>query len=497
MNVVSSFQRDLETTGAAGLALLVLFAGVVTNRYRFDAFPLRPHPEHFATALAVGVLAWLVLRRGVRIRVQRADILLIAYLGLALLSSFLFPPDPRASVQYWLRMVAAVLVYFLVRWLISGPAQLPAVRLGVKALLIFGVLEASWGIASWFLYPLGLNLGIDQYPLSVRGPNGILCNFSLTMYGTLYEPNVFGSVLTTVILVAAVLFGSNEFHAWRRRLGVAIAIMLVALALNASRASLASLAIGIVLIVLWLPGMTLWEKLKWTLAAAMLVASVSVPSLELSRVLMRLPTAPGLADRAPCEQWIAQGMPRGVEPGDPEIDPSTGPESSSTAVNRLLEGQTLTARWITYAKAWEGFVQRPILGNGADSFGQTYTTTAHTPGWISNMFLMSLYDTGLVGTLVLVGWLTWYAWQVMRGWQRLPAGRWRTMGLALGFGLVGLGITFQATTMLWFGFIWWYLALLQAGVLPVPIETSVDAALSRTSTTVDFYAGTSADQAVR
>lgn len=463
MRIVTSVWRDVETMGAAGFALALLFLGVVVNRYRFDFVPLRPQAEHFAIALALFVLAILLVRKRARPVIQARDFLLGAYLALALASSILFPLAPRESVQYWLRMVLSVAVYFLARWLLTATDARAAFRLAVKGLLIFGVLEAGFGIIGWFLYPFGVNLGVDEYPLGIRGPGGIVCNFSLTMYGTLWEPNAYGGALMTVILIGATLFVSNEFAAWRKALGGALAVMLIALALNASRAPALTLVFGLMLIVLFAQGMSRWAKLKWSIAALAIIVVVSVPSLEITRVLMQMPSAPGLAARAPCAEWIAQGMPMTAPPDDPEYSQPTGPGSDIGMVNRFMEGQTLTSRWVSYRRAWEAFLQRPWLGNGADAFGQSFTTTAHTRGWISNMFLMSLHDTGIVGTLLLSAWLLWFAWYIFDRWRRARASARRVLVFALGVGLIALLVTYQTTTMLWFGLVWWYLAMLEQG----------------------------------
>lgn len=463
VQVLASIRRDLETAGAAGIALLVVFLGVVTNRYRLESLPLRPHLEHVAILFALAVLAWLVWRRRVRLSFQFSDLLLGAYLAVALVSSLLFPPDPRESVQYWARMVLAVLVYFIVRALMS---QQPGsnFRLALKALLLFGVIQALFGIVSWFLYPLGINLGVDEYPLGIRGPGGILCNFSLTMYGTLWEPNVFGSTLMLIVLVASTLFVSNEFVARRKSLGIALVILLVAIGLNASRGAMLTLALGLALVVLLARGMSLYRRAGWATAAALLLVLVNVPTQELSRVLMQLPSAPGLAARAPCAGWIAAGMPRATQQGDPAFDPSTGPESDFAVVNRMLEGQTLASRWVSYSSAWNDFLARPVLGNGANSFGQKYTTTARTPGWISNLVLMSLHDTGIIGTIILSSWFGWFALKTFRALPTLPP-RTHTLALALSIGLVCLFLAYQVTTLLWFGLMWYFLAILQMGTV--------------------------------
>lgn len=467
--IIASFRQDWVTTGVAGTALLVLFLGVVTNRYRFESLPFRPQTEHFALLFALGVLVWLVLQKRARLRFQPSDLLLAAYLGVALVSAILFPPEPRESVQYWARMFLSVLVYFVARGLMSA-AQIPSYRLVLKALVVLGVLEALFGIVSWFLYPLGLNLGVDEYPLGIRGPGGILCNFSLTMYGTLWEPNIFGSTLMLVILFGAALFVSNEFATWRKSLGFALAIMVAAMGLNASRGAFLALFLGLGLIVLFVRGMSLGGRLKWAGAAALFLLAVNISTQQISNVLMQLPSAPGLAARAPCAEWIAAGMPRGVEQGDPEVDPATGPDSDLGAVNRMLEAQTLASRWVSYRHAWDDFLARPLLGNGPNSFGQKYTTTAHTPGWISNLVLMALHDTGIVGTVILLGWFALLAWRVFRALLKPPPAQsdspraaLRTLVLALGIGLLCLLAAYQVTTMLWFGLMWFLLAALESG----------------------------------
>ena len=69
--VFGGLKRDVGTLGAAGIALLLLFLGVMTNRYRFEFLPLRPHTEHFALGIGVLVLAILFFTKRIRFRLQR------------------------------------------------------------------------------------------------------------------------------------------------------------------------------------------------------------------------------------------------------------------------------------------------------------------------------------------------------------------------------------------------------------------------------------------
>lgn len=490
-HIWSSFWTDATRVGAAGLALLVLFGSVLLNRYRIDALPLRPQIEHIVILLVGCVLVVLLVQKRARLQFQPSDLLIAGYLAVALGSSLLFPPDPGESIQYWARMTLAVAVYFLTRWLMTATTPGVFLRLAVKALIIFGVLEALFGIGSWLLYPFGINLGVDEYPLGIRGPGGVLCNFSLTMYGTLWEPNVYASTLMFVVLVGAVLFVSSAFRAWRKPLGVAIAIMLLALALNASRAAFLTLALGFIPIVLIAEGMSLVQKAIWAGSALLFILVVTLPAPELSRVLMQMPGAPGLAKRAPCAAWIAAGMPRSPKQGTPANDPDTGPDSDLNGVNRLLEGQTLISRLVSYRRAWGDFVERPWLGNGANSFGQKYTTTAHTPEWISNFVLMSLHDTGILGTLILAVWFAGFGWTALRALRVPPPAPARGLGevtrgnlsrtggrailFALSVGLLGLFLAYLVTTLLWFGLIWFLFALTEAGVQVLRAEARAPA----------------------
>jgi O-antigen ligase len=166
-------------------------------------------------------------------------------------------------------------------------------------------------------------------------------------------------------------------------------------------------------------------------------------------------------------------MPRGTLAGDPEFDPATGPGSDLNVVNRMFEGQTLASRMVSYRQAWDDFTARPLFGNGANSFGQKYTTTAHTPGWISNAILMSFHDTGVIGTLLLLAWFAWFAWMTVRGTRGALPSASRAMVAGLGIGLVCLLLAYQVTSMFWFGLMWWLFAVMESGVkslAPEPVS---------------------------
>ena len=106
------------TAGAFGItwfrvqfALPLLIVATALDRYRFDVAGAGLRIEHF---VLVGVaLVWLLRTRPTfrRFGFSRADLLLVAYLCVALLASFLFAPLLRESLKFLALMVFGVALY--------------------------------------------------------------------------------------------------------------------------------------------------------------------------------------------------------------------------------------------------------------------------------------------------------------------------------------------------------------------------------------------------
>lgn len=390
-------------------ALPLLIVATAINRYRFGGMGLRV--EHFVF-LGV-VLAWSIKTRPARKQFyfSRADWLLVAYLGAALVSSLLYAPVLAESLKFLTLMAFGITLYWVARALAFDQ---DALTRGVLTLIGVAVAASAFGIFAWLLFPFGVNLGVQIYSV------GMFTTFS--PYGTLYDSNTLGMYAMAAVLLQAALILDPQFARWRIALGAGILVTLVAVALSLTRTAWIGLSVGLFLIVLFSP------RRRWALALGGAAVVLVLGALVVNSAL-------------------AGG-------GDALADFSLA---------RLLTSRSILFRLDTYTRAWNDFVASPLLGNGANTFAQKYTTPAGTRDFISNFVLMTLHDTGIVGALILGAWLLqlgWGTWQALQ----MEQGRARTFLLALAVAYVALLVTYQSVSVFWLGWNWIYLGLLGAAI---------------------------------
>ncbi len=392
-------------------ALPLLIIATALDRYRFDFGGAGLRIEHF---VAVGVaLAW-----GLKARpswksshFSRADILLVAYLVLALVSSLLFAPILRESLKFFGLMVFGVVLYWLVRAL--GGAATSALTRGVFMLIMVGVGASLFGIVAWIAYPFGVNLGVQIYALD---------NFTThSPFGTLFDSNTLGMYAMAATLVQVTLLLDSQFSKWRALLITGTLITLIAVALSLTRVAWIGLVFGLFLVVL------LSRRRRWAIA---------IGGAAVVLVLLAL-----IANSA-----LAGG----------------GGALAEFSLARIMTFRSIFFRLDAYTRAWNDFLASPFLGNGVNVFAQNYLSPSGTRDWISNFFLMTLHDTGIVGLIILLAWLGWLAYET---WRALKSSRGvtRTMLLALSIAYLALFVTYQATTVFWLGFNWVYLGMIASG----------------------------------
>jgi len=397
------------------MALPLLIMATAINRYRFGGVGLRV--EHF---VFLGVaLAWFIKTRPTRQQFyfSRADWLLLAYLGAALVSSLLYAPVLTESLKYLALMVFGMALYWVVRALAF---KLDALTRGVLTLIGVAVAVSAFGIIAWLLFPFGVNLGVQIYSV------GTFTTFS--PYGTLYDSNTLGMYAMAAVLLQAALILDPQFARWRIALSAGILVTLVAVALSLTRTAWIGLSVGLFLIVLFSP------RRRWALALGGAAVVLVLGALVVNSAL------------------------------------AGGEESlADFSLARLLTSRSILFRLDAYARAWNDFVASPLLGNGVNTFAQKYTSPAGARDFISNFVLMTLHDTGIVGALLLGAWLLqlgWGTWQALRTEQ----GRARTFLLALAVAYVALLVTYQSVSVFWLGWNWIYLGLLGAALRCQRIE---------------------------
>jgi O-antigen ligase len=123
---------------------------------------------------------------------------------------------------------------------------------------------------------------------------------------------------------------------------------------------------------------------------------------------------------------------------------------------------SFTGRLAVAKLAIKGWLKRPIFGNGTGSY--LFIFGAMAGGWIGNLPLHVLFDTGIVGLLLLLVALVAASRPAIRA-LRSPAVAWETTHYVL-FGLVAAGValivTYEFTDGTWLGFTWVFFGMLVA-----------------------------------
>jgi hypothetical protein len=406
------------------VAFGTLGAATMLNRYTLTIAGLHAKLEHLAILALLAAFTVYALSSGWRPR-RRALLWLAPYLGVTALASLLNAPDRLTAVRLTGLVTLVALGALLVYWCTDSPARFrAAVRIMIALAGVEAVLAFAGLVAAWFNSPLGVQPGRGEI---------------LVPFGTMWEPNVLGSYLAAgaVLTLAALLAAPVGRRA--AVLAALLALLLAALGLSLSRGAWAGLLAGALVVAgggWWLGRRAArWPALapRWPLAVgAGLVAALFLVAVAPALFPM---TTKGLFNRVNVATYT------------PQADPSL----------------RIRADMASQALAEVG--AHPLIGHGAGSFGITHFDAQGRPGWISNLELHVLYDSGLVGLLALLGGIAvsaWAAWRALRPGD--PATRPAILGV-LGAVAVLL-VSYQATEASWLGYTWIYLGLLaRAGTL--------------------------------
>jgi O-antigen ligase len=297
----------------------------------------------------------------------------------------------------------------------------------VEVLVWLAAAEATLIFISLALAWIGVQFGAQPGRGGIPVPNG-----------TLWEPNLLGSYLAAGGVLALSSLLSTVSGKQAGGLAGAFAVILSALGLSLARGAWLGFAAGVVLlgvglVVLRLRGAQPLGTLRRNIVLAVLAASTAGLFLTVIAPAFFPGTSAGLGSRL------------NVWGYDPQSDPS------------------VRARFDTVQQALPDIWAQPVIGHGAGSFGLSHQDDKGNAGWIANLELHVLYDSGILGLACWVAGfagLAWAAWRFVRmqpfdGEDDLA---WTTLGL-LG-AVAALLVAFQATEGSWLAFPWVYLGLL-------------------------------------
>ncbi|MDB4879084.1 MAG: hypothetical protein JWL60_530 [Gemmatimonadetes bacterium] len=407
----------------AALPLLVTLNGITMTTpigmVRFDQL----------AGLLIGLgfaLAWMLDPQPLPI--DRAMRWMLALLLLALWSSLFASPDRRYSVAQTANYFSAIWIYVVV--LLSTDTVDDVDRV-LDAFVIAGIVGGVVGILAFGLGMAGLPVGGANVDLSLRGT-------AFGAFGTMREPNIFGSFcqIFFVFGVALVQLPSTAARVLPSgRLVLLLVVSSLGLVLSFTRGAWIGALVGLI-------GITV------------LNAVVFGARVRYGRVL--IPVVIALV--AGVVTWNVS--PDAQEFMEEKLVNLVNPQSENAAIRLLM-----------YGRALENIRQHPWFGWGTYSFAPMSVSGIDVrllgnqhDVWIGNYILLTLHDTGVAGLLVFGGILLSVlrpAVRVAKAWVRAdPVHAVRLSGLVAAFG--SLLVSFLTSSGFTFGYPWLLLGIIGA-----------------------------------
>jgi len=398
-------------------ALLILIGASAMPVFFVQTFGWKARPEHIVAAImAIGVAVWLAMDKR-RLRLNKLDYWILAYVAANYISSALGSSDPASTLRWALQNNLAVLPYFLIRALVQDVRTLER---AFRILLGVAIAESVYGIlcyASSHVFGTVTGMAVGEYLVDVAAP-----------YGSMYEPNLFGAYTAACAVTCLSLYLGEKHPPFRSLLGFLIAS--IATILSYSRAALLALVV-VICFVLW----------KAPSSKNSQRAKVMVVSLACMVGLSVAVTAAGGVLQERVGDLFAEGL------------------TEQTAISRVLVIQ----------QAIQEVPNHPWIGSGTASFNLSFDWMEYIPEWasdktwIANAPLRILHDTGIVGFTAITGFFV-TLWimsrkQLSKSSKRLP------MLLGLTAGTLVYGISFQSTDGTILAFSWVQLGLLASAAI--------------------------------
>lgn len=460
------------------LAILVLAVSVDRFGVRFGSLNLR------VELLIGGLLAlWCLVRsRGRALRgVGPIEWCLVGWLVTGGVSSVLFSPAPAESLRLTVLLAGFMTIYAAGFMLLRSPQ---AIKWAALLWVSIGSLVCFLALVAALLYMFfGSTWGLW---LEGNYANGFL-TVTPKVHSTLWEPNILGSYSLTVLVLAFALSCAPEFQAtaWQRPLRLAMGCACCGLVLSMTRTAW---VVGIFLILVLVIATLRMKLLDLRQLSSKLIVPLAIGLPLGLAVGLMMPAVswrtddPKSFNANQIEQIVRKAISErgGIIPYISLEDVSIGQDNNpapldessvntrSSVLDRsqgffsLDQVSSFVGRGRIYAMALNGWLERPWLGWGTGSYLYVYGVEGGS--WVGNLELHVLFDTGIVG-LILLAVAAWLA--VRRGIRALkyPPARWNTTQFIL-FGVlvgcVGLFLAYQTTEGTWLGLTWVFFAMLVA-----------------------------------
>lgn len=450
--------------GVTALSLLVALA-LITG---IDRFIIRVDGTNYRVELLVGGLclisALILLGRFAWRALGWVEYLLAGWVGVSVLSSLLFAPDPADSLKLTVLLAGLLVIFLAVVLLLRDRKSLYSFALLWVAI---GSGVVFLGVVQGLLFTFfGITTGMHFNRSYVDGTFSAIPMVT----GTVWEPNLFGSFALAVAAVAAGLSFAPRLSGRlaQIRMHTAVVIGYAGAVVSMTRTVWLVAALMATLIVLQPlrigPARIDRRQMK-------LIGSVGLGALVGLLVAFTLPTIrwktanPGALTLVEVAERAGKGV-RG-EPiegaiSGTKIETQSALEDRTGELSEVSQIPSLLIRQEVMVNSFKGWLERPLLGWGTGAYPQVFVIAPGAPNWIPNIFMHVLFDTGLVGLALFAGALGTAAWRAFSN-IRKPVGEWASGDYAT-YGLIlacfALLLTYQLTDGTWMGFTWVLLAML-------------------------------------
>ena len=465
-DALTSRSRRPLVSALLNLVPLLLLVGAVSA----DRFGIRWHGVNLRLELiaAVVLAVWAVATwRIAPVHIGVVEWCLVAWLGVGVLSSLIFSPAPRESLRLTLVLLGMVALYGLAVVFIRSASDL------ARAALVWvgvGTLAAAIGIVEAILYALFDSHAGIAFDGTVVGN---LVEFAPRVTSTMWEPNIFASYLLTVWALAFALSrlpaARTPVRKWALRSAMGIIVTGIVISTTRVVWVIAPLLMLSMMAFALQRGLLSQRRLLSDFFNPNLAGIAAGLALATAMSVVACPVATPAAGSLPTAPTSSSAPSSGPPPA--AVNPFQGPgcfKSGSVFMQhargffRASSTSSFTGRLAVAKQAIRGWLQRPIFGNGTNSY--LYIFGAAAGGWIGNIELHALFDTGIVGFLLLLIALIAAGRPAIRA-LRTASVAWDTRHYVL-FGLmaaaVALIVTYQFTDGSWLGFTWVFFGMLVA-----------------------------------
>ncbi|MCM0005845.1 O-antigen ligase family protein [Bacillus cereus group sp. Bc222] len=332
---------------------IIMFASSIMSGIYLYRDTITIRPENIMLLIFLGSVISLILILNLKIKMHYYFYFVTLFLCQNWLVSTYRSEVISDSLKGLITLSSNLLVFLLIICVFNFSKE-TLFRITFIAFGLFGFMEAAYGIIAYLTY---LNLNIDIGGL-MHGQQG----FSVSVKGTFDEANIYATYISIALLIVIANFLSGMYKRYNVVLLISILVLLGALILSWTRSAWIGTFIGSVFIA-WTYRKRLFNLKTFLILILILIILYSGVG-AISKSFDSLSGSEGL--------FLTK------------ITDLFNPKSA-TAVSRINE----------YSFALEQWSHNPFLGNGYFSFKEFGERV-----WISNIIIIILNDSGLIGALL-------------------------------------------------------------------------------------------------